>query len=190
MSSEGVIGPSLTNIKLRQMPGATIESFPTRHSGAIMDTELQIITREKLVADMRTVLADTEQLLKAVIGQSGEKLSALQPRSGIAQIFLDPRLQRGQLFARLADHGLEQLFGVGEHGTHIRDQFFAGDDLKFGVHDGSRVSCWERFNRSPWHLSQFDIGQAGSNNALGAHYEMRGYLPSCSPNSGAVPVIL
>jgi ElaB/YqjD/DUF883 family membrane-anchored ribosome-binding protein len=45
-----------------------------------MDTELQIITREKLVADMRTVLADTEQLLKAVIGQSGEKLAALQPR--------------------------------------------------------------------------------------------------------------
>ena len=45
-----------------------------------MDTELQIVTREKLVADMRTVLADTEQLLKAVVGQSGEKLAALQPR--------------------------------------------------------------------------------------------------------------
>ena len=45
-----------------------------------MDTELQIVTREKLVADMRTVLADTEQLLKAAVGQSGEKLAALQPR--------------------------------------------------------------------------------------------------------------
>ncbi|HEY5291453.1 MAG TPA: DUF883 family protein [Burkholderiales bacterium] len=45
-----------------------------------MDTELQIVTRDKLVADMRTVLADTEQLLKAVVGQSGEKLAALQPR--------------------------------------------------------------------------------------------------------------
>ena len=45
-----------------------------------MDTEYQIVTREKLVADMRIVLADTEQLLKAVIGQSGEKLAALQPR--------------------------------------------------------------------------------------------------------------
>ena len=45
-----------------------------------MDTQLQIVTREKLIADMRTVLADTEQLLKAVIGQSGEKLAALQPR--------------------------------------------------------------------------------------------------------------
>lgn len=45
-----------------------------------MDTELQIVTREKLVADMRTVLGDTEQLLKAVVSQSGEKLAALQPR--------------------------------------------------------------------------------------------------------------
>ena len=45
-----------------------------------MDAELQAVTREKLVADMRTVLADTELLLKAVVGQSGEKLAALQPR--------------------------------------------------------------------------------------------------------------
>jgi len=45
-----------------------------------MDTEVQIVTREKLVADLRTVLADTEQLFKAVVGQSGEKLAALQPR--------------------------------------------------------------------------------------------------------------
>jgi ElaB/YqjD/DUF883 family membrane-anchored ribosome-binding protein len=45
-----------------------------------MDTELQIVTREKLVADLRVVLADTEQLMQAAIGQSGEKLAALQPR--------------------------------------------------------------------------------------------------------------
>ena len=45
-----------------------------------MDAELQAVTREKLVADMRTVLADTELLLKAVVGQSGEKLAALQTR--------------------------------------------------------------------------------------------------------------
>ncbi len=45
-----------------------------------MDTKYQAVTREKLVEDMRIVLADTEQLLKAVIGQSGEKLAALQPR--------------------------------------------------------------------------------------------------------------
>ncbi|MBE0616208.1 MAG: DUF883 domain-containing protein [Burkholderiales bacterium] len=45
-----------------------------------MDAEYQAVTREKLVADLRVVLADTEQLLKAVIGESGEKLAALRPR--------------------------------------------------------------------------------------------------------------
>ena len=45
-----------------------------------MDTKYQAVTSDKLVADMRIVLADTEQLLKAAIGQSGEKLAALQPR--------------------------------------------------------------------------------------------------------------
>ena len=45
-----------------------------------MDTKYQIVTREKLAEDVRIVLADTEQLLKAVIGQSGERLAALQPR--------------------------------------------------------------------------------------------------------------
>lgn len=45
-----------------------------------MDAEIQAVTREKLVADMRIVLADTEQLLKAVIGESGEKLAALRPK--------------------------------------------------------------------------------------------------------------
>ena len=45
-----------------------------------MDTELQIVTREKLIADMRIVLADVEQLLKDVAGQSAEKLAALRPR--------------------------------------------------------------------------------------------------------------
>jgi ElaB/YqjD/DUF883 family membrane-anchored ribosome-binding protein len=45
-----------------------------------MDTKLQIVTREQFVADLRTVLADTEQLLKSAVGQSGEKLASLQPR--------------------------------------------------------------------------------------------------------------
>ncbi len=45
-----------------------------------MDTKVQVVTREKLIDDIRIVIADSEQLLKAVIGQSGEKLAALQPR--------------------------------------------------------------------------------------------------------------
>ena len=45
-----------------------------------MDTEVNTVTRATLIADLRAVLADTEQLLKAVINQSGEKLAALPPR--------------------------------------------------------------------------------------------------------------
>jgi ElaB/YqjD/DUF883 family membrane-anchored ribosome-binding protein len=45
-----------------------------------MDTELQVVTREKFVADLRAVLSDTEQLLKSAVGQSAEKVAALQPR--------------------------------------------------------------------------------------------------------------
>ncbi len=45
-----------------------------------MDTEYQVVTRDKLIDDMRVVIADTEQLLRATVGQSGEKLAALQPR--------------------------------------------------------------------------------------------------------------
>ncbi|HUX25929.1 MAG TPA: DUF883 domain-containing protein, partial [Burkholderiales bacterium] len=70
----------MTNVKLGAIPETTMELSPTHYCGANMDTEYQAVTREKLAADMRAVLADTEQLLKAVIGQSGEKLAALQPR--------------------------------------------------------------------------------------------------------------
>jgi ElaB/YqjD/DUF883 family membrane-anchored ribosome-binding protein len=45
-----------------------------------MDTKVQAVTSEKLVADLRIVIADTEQLLKAIVAESGEKLAALRPR--------------------------------------------------------------------------------------------------------------
>jgi ElaB/YqjD/DUF883 family membrane-anchored ribosome-binding protein len=95
-----------------------------------MDTEVQIVTREKLVADMRTVLADTEQLLKAVVGQSGEKLAALRPRieenlrSARAQLqeFEQAAVQRARAAAEATDAyvhehpwkvaGLTALLGV------------------------------------------------------------------------------
>jgi len=56
-----------------------------------MDTKTRVVTREMLADDMRVVLADTEQLLKAVVGQSGEKLAALQPR--IEQSLRDVKAQ-------------------------------------------------------------------------------------------------
>ena len=79
MGRQGVFAPPLTCVKPFRAPLAYANSVPTYKPGAIMDTQYQAVTREKLLEDMRVVLADSEQLLKAVIGQSGEKLAALQP---------------------------------------------------------------------------------------------------------------
>jgi ElaB/YqjD/DUF883 family membrane-anchored ribosome-binding protein len=38
------------------------------------------INREKLVADMRVVIADAEELLRATAGQAGEKVAAARAR--------------------------------------------------------------------------------------------------------------
>src|SRR5512133_1354845 len=39
------------------------------------------VTREKLAADLRAVIEDTEELLKATAGQAGEKIAAARTRA-------------------------------------------------------------------------------------------------------------
>lgn len=39
-----------------------------------------IVTKDKLVADLKVVVADTEELLRATAGQAGEKVSAIRDR--------------------------------------------------------------------------------------------------------------
>lgn len=39
-----------------------------------------IVNKEKLVADLKVVIADTEELLRASAGQAGEKVSAIRDR--------------------------------------------------------------------------------------------------------------
>ncbi len=45
-----------------------------------MSTETAV-TREKLAADLRAVIGDTEELLKATAGQAGEKVAAARARA-------------------------------------------------------------------------------------------------------------
>lgn len=45
-----------------------------------MTTETAV-TREKLAADLRAVIDDTEELLKATAGQAGEKIHAARARA-------------------------------------------------------------------------------------------------------------
>lgn len=49
-----------------------------------------IIAKEKLIADLKLVVADTEELLRATAGQAGEKVTELRAR-------LEKRLQESKL---------------------------------------------------------------------------------------------
>jgi ElaB/YqjD/DUF883 family membrane-anchored ribosome-binding protein len=42
--------------------------------------EIADVNRDKLVADMRVVIADAEELLRATAGQAGEKVAAARTR--------------------------------------------------------------------------------------------------------------
>ena len=39
------------------------------------------VTKEKLIADVRLVIADTEELLRATAGQAGEKVAEIRART-------------------------------------------------------------------------------------------------------------
>jgi ElaB/YqjD/DUF883 family membrane-anchored ribosome-binding protein len=43
--------------------------------------DLNLVTKEKLIADFKVVLADTEELLRATAGQAGDKISELRGKA-------------------------------------------------------------------------------------------------------------
>jgi ElaB/YqjD/DUF883 family membrane-anchored ribosome-binding protein len=45
------------------------------------ETVQDAVTREKLVADMKSVIADADELIKATAGQAGEKVQAARARA-------------------------------------------------------------------------------------------------------------
>ncbi len=95
-----------------------------------MDTKVQTVTSDKLVADMRTLLADTEQLLKAVIGQSGEKLAALQPR--IEENLRNAKTRLGE-FERAATEQARAAAQVADAYVHEHPWKVAGFTALIGV---------------------------------------------------------
>ena len=44
-------------------------------------TEMEQVTKEKLMADLRAVIADAEELLKATANQTGERITAARARA-------------------------------------------------------------------------------------------------------------
>ncbi|MDP2828968.1 MAG: DUF883 family protein [Sulfuricellaceae bacterium] len=43
--------------------------------------ELEVVTREKLVADLKVVIADSEELLRVTASQAGEKIAELRVKA-------------------------------------------------------------------------------------------------------------
>lgn len=54
----------------------------TNVAAAAATQDLPLAAREKLAADLRTVIADAEELLALTSGQTGEKVAALRVRMG------------------------------------------------------------------------------------------------------------
>ncbi|HMT78917.1 MAG TPA: DUF883 family protein [Azonexus sp.] len=48
-----------------------------------MSEEMTVAHKEKLVSDLKVVISDTEELLKATAGAAGEKVTELRERLGV-----------------------------------------------------------------------------------------------------------
>ena len=44
-------------------------------------SDMTDVTKEKLIADVKLVIADTEELLRATAGQAGEKIADIRART-------------------------------------------------------------------------------------------------------------
>ena len=48
-----------------------------------MSQEMSVANKEKLVSDLKVVISDTEELLRATAGAAGEKVTELRERLGV-----------------------------------------------------------------------------------------------------------
>ncbi len=65
-------------------------------------TEMTDVSKEKLIADFRVVVADAEELLKATASQAGDKATEL--RAKIQSRLADAKLRLADAEAAVVDH--------------------------------------------------------------------------------------
>lgn len=51
------------------------------HRSLLMSETADIVTKEKLIADFKVVVADAEELLRATAGQAGDKIAEIRGRA-------------------------------------------------------------------------------------------------------------
>ncbi len=58
-----------------------------------MSQEMSVANKEKLVSDLKVVVADAEEILRATAGTAGEKVAELRERIGVRLRDAKERLQ-------------------------------------------------------------------------------------------------
>ena len=62
-----------------------------------MSQELSVANKEKLVSDLKVVVADAEEILRATAGSAGEKVAELRERIGVRLRDAKERLQDAEV---------------------------------------------------------------------------------------------
>jgi len=63
----------------------------------------ELVTKEKIVEDLRVVVADAEELLKLTAGQAGDKVAAVRDRVG--KSLSDAKTRLGELESQAIEKG-------------------------------------------------------------------------------------
>ena len=73
-----------------------------------MSQEMSVANKEKLVSDLKVVVADAEEILRATAGNAGEKVAELRERIGVRLRDAKERLQDLLAVLRAALQELEE----------------------------------------------------------------------------------
>jgi ElaB/YqjD/DUF883 family membrane-anchored ribosome-binding protein len=76
-------------------------SINTATGDHVMEQTTEDITKEKLMADIRLVIADSEELLRATAGQAGDKIADLRAKS--AEHLASAKVKLVELEGAMAD---------------------------------------------------------------------------------------
>jgi ElaB/YqjD/DUF883 family membrane-anchored ribosome-binding protein len=57
------------------------DTMSLTHRSLLMSETADIVTKEKLIADFKVVVADAEELLRATAGQAGDKMAEIRGRA-------------------------------------------------------------------------------------------------------------
>jgi ElaB/YqjD/DUF883 family membrane-anchored ribosome-binding protein len=91
-------------------------------------SEMSQVTKEKLIADFRVVVADAEELLRATAGQAGDKVSEL--RNKVQDHLADAKIRLADAEAAVIDRA-KQVGRVAD--DYVQDNPWASVGVAAGI---------------------------------------------------------